>query len=180
VGTSICLSTFFPQSRQGDAKVAQLFAVFGVRTTFEESHIIIKKECAVDFSTRSELEFNLLAQPDLAQTLAVTCAGLGCKALLTGLQSLKIKETDRLLALQTELTKLGVAVQITENSLRMQPPKLLKSDVKIDTYNDHRMALAFACLAVKIPIAIENPQVVVKSYPEFWSHLAQIGFRCKN
>jgi 3-phosphoshikimate 1-carboxyvinyltransferase len=179
VGTSISLSTFLPKSRQGDAEVAQLFAVFGVRTTFEGNYIIIKKERAVDFLSAPELEFNVLAQPDLAQTIAVTCAGLGCNAFISGLQSLKIKETDRLLALQTELTKLGVAVQITENSLRLQPPKELKSDVQIDTYNDHRMALAFASLAVKIPIGIQNPEVVAKSYPEFWQHLAQIGFQCQ-
>lgn len=138
-----------------------------------------KKERTVEFLSAPELEFNVLAQPDLAQTIAVICAGLGCKAQLTGLQSLKIKETDRLLALQTELTKLGVVVQITENSLRMQAPLQLKPDVKIATHSDHRMALAFACLAVKIPITIENPQVVAKSYPEFWLHLAQIGFRCE-
>jgi 3-phosphoshikimate 1-carboxyvinyltransferase len=179
VGTSISLGTFLPQSRQGDAEVAQLFAVFGVRTTYYGNYIILKKEHAVDFSTAPELEFNVLAQPDLAQTIAVTCAGLGCNAFISGLQSLKIKETDRLLALQTELTKLGVAVQITENSLRLQPPQQLKSDVQIDTYNDHRMALAFACLAVKIPIGIQNPEVVAKSYPEFWTHLAQIGFQCQ-
>jgi 3-phosphoshikimate 1-carboxyvinyltransferase len=180
VGTSISLGTFFSQSRQGDSEVAQLFAVFGVCTTFEGNRIILKKERAVDFSTAPELSFNLLAQPDLAQTIAVTCAGLGCKARLTGLQSLKIKETDRLLALQTELTKLGVSVQISDNSLRLQAPDQLKPDVNIATYNDHRMALSFACLAVKIPIVIENPSVVVKSYPEFWTHLAQIGFRCEN
>jgi 3-phosphoshikimate 1-carboxyvinyltransferase len=179
VGTSISLSTFLPKSRQGDAEVAQLFAVFGVRTTYEGNYIILKKEHAVDFSTTPELEFNVLAQPDLAQTIAVTCAGLGCNAFISGLQSLKIKETDRLLALQTELTKLGVAVQITENSLRLQSPHQLKSDVQIDTYNDHRMALAFACLAVKIPISIQNPEVVAKSYPEFWTHLDQIGFQCQ-
>jgi 3-phosphoshikimate 1-carboxyvinyltransferase len=180
VGTSISLGTFLPQSRQGDAEVAQLFAVFGVCTTYQGNQIIIKKERAVNFSTTPELEFNLLAQPDLAQTLAVTCAGLGCKALLTGLQSLKIKETDRLLALQTELTKLGVAVQISDNSLRLQAPDQLNQHVTIATYNDHRMALSFACLAVKIPITIENPQVVVKSYPEFWTHLAQIGFQLQD
>ena len=179
VGTSISLSSFLPQSRQGDAEVAQLFSVFGVHTTYEGNHIIIKKERTVEFLSAPELEFNVLAQPDLAQTIAVICAGLGCKAQLTGLQSLKIKETDRLLALQTELTKLGVVVQITENSLRMQAPLQLKPDVKIATHSDHRMALAFACLAVKIPITIENPQVVAKSYPEFWLHLAQIGFRCE-
>ena len=179
VGTSISLCSFLPQSRQGDAEVAQLFAVFGVSTIFEGNHIIIKKERTVDFLSAPELEFNLLAQPDLAQTIAVTCAGLGCKAQLTGLQSLKIKETDRLLGLQTELTKLGVAVQVSENSLRLQAPLQLKHVVQIDTYNDHRMALAFACLAVKIPISIQNPQVVAKSYPEFWLHLAQIGFRCE-
>jgi 3-phosphoshikimate 1-carboxyvinyltransferase len=179
VGTSISLSTFLPKSRQGDAEVAQLFAVFGVRTTYEGNYIIIKKEHAIDFLSTPELEFNVLDQPDLAQTIAVTCAGLGCNAFISGLQSLKIKETDRLLALQTELTKLGVAVQITENSLRLQSPKQLKSDVQIDTYNDHRMALAFACLAVKMPIVIQNPEVVAKSYPEFWQHLAQIGFQCQ-
>lgn len=180
VGTSISLGTFLPQSRQGDAEVAQLFAVFGVCTTYQGNQIIIKKERAVNFSTTPELSFNLLAQPDLAQTIAVTCAGLGCKALLTGLQSLKIKETDRLLALQTELTKLGVAVQISDNSLRLQAADQLNQHVTIATYNDHRMALSFACLAVKIPISIENPQVVVKSYPEFWTHLAKIGFQLQD
>jgi 3-phosphoshikimate 1-carboxyvinyltransferase len=104
---------------------------------------------------------------------------LGCNAFISGLQSLKIKETDRLVALQTELTKLGVAVQITENSLRLQAPDQLNQNVNIETYNDHRMALAFACLAVKIPIGIQNPEVVAKSYPEFWTHLAQIGFQCQ-
>jgi 3-phosphoshikimate 1-carboxyvinyltransferase len=180
VGTSISLGTFLPQSRQGDAEVAQLFAVFGVCTTYQGNQIIIKKERAVNFSSTPELSFNLLAQPDLAQTIAVTCAGLGCKALLTGLQSLKIKETDRLLALQTELTKLGVAVQISDNSLRLQAADQLNQHVTIATYNDHRMALSFACLAVKIPISIENPQVVVKSYPEFWTHLAKIGFQLQD
>jgi 3-phosphoshikimate 1-carboxyvinyltransferase len=178
VGTSISLNTFFPQSRQGDAEVAQLFSVFGVHTTYEGNHIIIKKERTVEFLSAPELEFNLLAQPDLAQTIAVTCAGLGCNAFISGLQSLKIKETDRLLALQSELNKLGVAVQITENSLRLQAPLQLKQDVEIATYNDHRMALSFACLAVKVPICIENPEVVTKSYPDFWSHLKHMGFHC--
>ncbi|MBU3680989.1 MAG: 3-phosphoshikimate 1-carboxyvinyltransferase [Flavobacterium sp.] len=178
VGTSIELHTFFAQSRQGDAQVAQLFAVFGVCTTFVGNQIIIKKERAVNFLTASELSFNLVDQPDLAQTLAVTCAGLGCKATITGLQTLKIKETDRLLALQTELTKLGVSVQISDNSLRLQAPDQLNQNVKIATYNDHRMALSFACLAVKTPIVIENPSVVVKSYPEFWMHLSELGFSC--
>ena len=180
VGTSISLNTFLPQSRQGDAEVAQLFANFGVSTTYEQNAIYLKKETAARQDPACEWQFHLVDQPDLAQTIAVTCAGLGHNAFISGLQSLKIKETDRLLALQTELAKLGVSVQITENSLRMQPPQQLKSDVQIDTYNDHRMALAFACLAVKMPIVIQNPEVVAKSYPEFWTHLAQIGFRCEN
>lgn len=178
VATAIRLSTFNSHSRQGDAEVAQLFSVFGVSTTYEDQIILIQKETAVEFSANQELQFDLLAQPDLAQTLAVTCAGLGCSASITGLQSLKIKETDRLLALQTELNKLGVAVQTTENSLRLQAPLQLNQDVKIATYNDHRMALSFACLAVKVPICIENPEVVTKSHPDFWSHLKQMGFHC--
>lgn len=178
-GTAIELGTFFAHSRQGDAEIAQLFAVFGVRTSYTEHSIRIDKETAVSFSADEVLSFHLIDQPDLAQTLAVTCAGLGCPARITGLQSLKIKETDRLLALQTELTKLGVAVQISDNSLRLQATDQLNQNVKIATYNDHRMALSFACLAVKIPISIEHPEVVAKSYPDFWTHLTQIGFCCR-
>jgi len=89
---------------------------------------------------------------------------------------LKIKETDRIAALKTELEKLGAKVSVTDESLEMLPPAEIKPHVSIATYNDHRMAMAFAPLAVKVPITIENAEVVSKSYPNFWDHLKSIGF----
>jgi 3-phosphoshikimate 1-carboxyvinyltransferase len=104
--------------------------------------------------------------------------GLGCN--LTGLHTLKIKETDRLQALKTELTKLGATISITEESLTLEPNSQIRSNCKIATYNDHRMAMAFAPLALKVPIEIENAEVVSKSYPDFWNDLKRIGFQIQN
>jgi 3-phosphoshikimate 1-carboxyvinyltransferase len=114
--------------------------------------------------------------PDIAQTIAVTCFGLGISCLLTGLHTLKIKETDRLFALKTEIEKLGGQVNITEDSLTLNASNIIRSHVAIDTYNDHRMALAFAPLALKTPIIINHAEVVSKSYPSFWDDLKSIGF----
>jgi 3-phosphoshikimate 1-carboxyvinyltransferase len=118
----------------------------------------------------------LIDTPDLAQTIAVCCFGLGIGCHLTGLHTLKIKETDRLSALSIELTKLGALVDITENSLRLSPREHpINPEVYIDTYRDHRMAMAFAPLVVKVPIGIVNPDVVTKSYPNFWNHMTEVG-----
>ena len=95
---------------------------------------------------------------------------------MTGLHTLKIKETDRLEALRIELTKLGANILVTDNSLTLEPSIKINADVKIATYNDHRMAMAFAPLALKVPIIIENAEVVSKSYPDFWEDLKNIGF----
>jgi 3-phosphoshikimate 1-carboxyvinyltransferase len=99
--------------------------------------------------------------------------GISCE--LTGLQTLKIKETDRLSALKTELEKLGATVGITEDSLSISASAKIKELISIETYNDHRMAMAFAPLAMKVPITIEDPNVVTKSFPKFWDALAKVG-----
>ena len=115
--------------------------------------------------------------PDLAQTIAVTCLGLKINCELNGLHTLKIKETDRLVALKNEISKFGAIVKITNDSLQLIAKKNLKYDVEIDTYNDHRMAMAFAPLALKNNIKIKNEKVVTKSYPTFWDDLQSIGFQ---
>ena len=120
---------------------------------------------------------NLNNAPDIAQTIAVSCFGLGIGCHLTGLHTLKIKETDRLLALKTELSKLGATVSITDDSLTLESSNNIKSNIKITTYQDHRMAMAFAPLALKTNISIQNADVVSKSYPTFWEDLKEIGFQ---
>ena len=173
ISTQITLSTFRQNSFQGDSALAGIYKIFGVDTYFEKGKIrIVKtKNCQL-----SIVNCQLNQTPDLAQTIAVTCIGLGIKCQLTGLHTLKIKETDRILALKIELEKLGAKVSVTDDSLEMVPPAKIQRDVPIATYNDHRMAMAFAPLAVKVPITIENAEVVSNSYPNFWDHLESIGF----
>ena len=128
------------------------------------------------------LEYDFVNSPDLAQTFVVTCAMLNIPFRFAGLNTLKIKETDRINALKTEMRKLGYVLQDYNNSElvwdgeRCEP----QPDAAIDTYDDHRMALAFAPAAMIKPLLINNPQVVTKSYPEFWSHLEIAGFEVKS
>lgn len=174
IGTQITLSSFKENSLQGDATLVAIFKKFGVETIFNTNNSI-----TVSKSATHELQpiiCNLNNSPDIAQTIAVTCFGLGLECHLTGLHTLKIKETDRLEALQKELSKLGATVSITADSLTLAPSKRMNSEVKIATYNDHRMAMAFAPLALKTGIIIENAEVVSKSYPSFWEDLKKIGF----
>ena len=117
--------------------------------------------------------------PDIAQTIAVTCFGLGIGCHLTGLHTLKIKETDRLEALKNELTKLGANIFVTNDSLTLEPSEKINENISIATYQDHRMAMAFAPLALKTSIKIENAEVVSKSYPTFWEDLEKFGFDLK-
>lgn len=175
IGATISLSSYKKNSLQGDSALIDIYKKFGVTTEFINDTITLKKVS----SERSAISLDLNSTPDIAQTIAVTCLGLetGCK--LSGLHTLKIKETDRLEALKTELEKFGVSVNITNDSLAFEPNTLdLKNTptIKIATYNDHRMAMAFAPLAVKLPIIIKDAEVVSKSYPEFWNDLAKIGF----
>ncbi|MEC7085404.1 MAG: 3-phosphoshikimate 1-carboxyvinyltransferase, partial [Bacteroidota bacterium] len=123
------------------------------------------------------IQLDLSDAPDIAQTIAVTCYGLGVACDLTGLHTLKIKETDRLVALQNELTKLGAIIEVTDKSLHLHKrTNPIHPNVLIETYHDHRMAMAFAPLALLVPIRIQDADVVSKSYPWFWKDLGRLGF----
>lgn len=168
------LNSYRNDSLQGDSILQELYRSLGVDTCFTDSGIVLEKKTA--FTKPESIAFDLINAPDLAQTIAVTCAGLGIGCELSGLHTLKIKETDRLLALEAELTKLGARIRVTENSLHLAPNTVLNSNQSIATYQDHRMALAFAPLALKVPIQIEEAMVVSKSYPDFWKDMAALGF----
>jgi len=175
VGTEISLSSYKKDSLQGDSVLAEIYQQFGVETTFSNNNIILRKTTSINGKTTIKL--NLSNTPDIAQTIAVTCLGLGLECHLAGLHTLKIKETDRLLALKTEIEKLGAEILITDDSLMLKASKNLKNNVSINTYNDHRMALAFAPLALKTSMIIKDAEVVSKSYPTFWEDLKSIGFK---
>ncbi|MCB0387385.1 MAG: 3-phosphoshikimate 1-carboxyvinyltransferase [Winogradskyella sp.] len=175
VGTKITLSSYKAHSLQGDAVLADIYLQFGVKTTFKTNRLVLQK--VEKLNNLSLIELDLSNSPDIAQTITVTCFALGLECLLTGLHTLKIKETDRLLALKTEIEKLGGMVTITTNSLHLKASNNLKSQVAIATYNDHRMAMAFAPLALKTSLIINDAEVVSKSYPGFWNDLKTIGFQ---
>lgn len=177
VGTSIEISSYKKDSLQGDSALAEIYKSFGVATVFEDKGVLLTKENEVNKETI--IDFNLANSPDIAQTIAVTAFALGLESNLTGLHTLKIKETDRLEALKTEIKKLGGAVDITNETLHLKVTNEIKENVAIATYNDHRMAMAFAPLALKTPLEIEDYMVVSKSYPTFWDDLKQLGFDIK-
>lgn len=170
---TISLSSYKETSLQGDSALVEIYAKMGVETRFEKNKITLVKLPNFKLET---LNIDLNNTPDIAQTIVVTCLGLGIGCHLTGLHTLKIKETDRLEALRIELTKLGANISVTNDSLTLVASKEINSNVKIATYNDHRMAMAFAPLALKVPIIIENAEVVSKSYPDFWKDLESLGF----
>ena len=171
IGYTLKLSKFSFKSLQGDSKVADIYKSFGVKTTYKDDLIILEK---IESNT-DKFSFDLTSNPDLAQTICVTCLGLGIKCNLTGLHTLKIKETDRLLALKKELSKFNLKVIITDDSISFDNVDFLKPNVVIETYDDHRMAMSFACLATKVKIIIKDPKVVSKSYSSFWSDLERIA-----
>lgn len=172
-GTTMRLLHFSADDLQGDRAVVGLFEPLGVQTTFYKGGIVLLK---TDVDLPKCYAKNLADTPDLAQTIAVCCLGLGIGVSLTGLHTLAIKETDRLAALQTEMQKLGAGVTIGRDVLRLDALSGLRSGVYIDTYQDHRMAMAFAPLALRVPISIREPGVVKKSFSDFWAKLTQIGF----
>lgn len=173
VGTEINLSSYKANSLQGDSALVAIYKQFGVHTRFSDNTVILKKEAF----TQKPISLDLKNAPDIAQTIAVTCFALGISCDLTGLHTLKIKETDRLVALKTEIEKLGGQVDITNESLHLSASNTIKKDIAIATYNDHRMAMAFAPLALKTSIIIEDAMVVSKSYPTFWDDLKTLGFK---
>lgn len=173
-GTQITLSSYKKNSLQGDSALVEIYKSFGVTTTFNDNHSITISK--INCNNQESLNLHLQSSPDIAQTIAVTCFGLGLPCHLTGLHTLKIKETDRLEALKAELTKLGANVTVTNDSLTLLQSENINPNTSIKTYQDHRMAMAFAPLAIKVPIVIEEAEVVSKSYPTFWDDLKNVGF----
>jgi len=163
----LSLEGFSETSLQGDSLVKKYFEKLGIKTSFKDNGSMILS-ADKDFDMPKQLTFDLIDQPDLAQTLATTCLALGIECEIFGLQTLRIKETDRLLALKTEMEKLGASVQISKNALYLRALKALKKHVKIETYDDHRMAMSFAVLRSLVPIEIKDEEVVKKSFPNFW------------
>ncbi len=176
VGTEIMLSAYKKDSLQGDSVLSEIYKQLGVETFFDGNRIRLSKISDLKPET---LNLELSNAPDIAQTIAVTCFGLGIGCHLTGLHTLKIKETDRLEALKIELSKLGANISVSDKDLTLRPTSTINSEVAIDTYNDHRMAMAFAPLALKTDILINDAEVVSKSYPDFWKDLESLQFQIR-
>jgi len=171
-------------SKQGDSQVRYLFSLLGVKTTFGTTQAGVPTQVTLQHSGHSvaRLEYNFVNSPDLAQTLVVGCALLGVPFRFTGLSTLKIKETDRIEALKHEMRKLGYVIRSVDDSELIWDGELCETNLEagIDTYEDHRMALAFAPAALRYPgLRINNPQVVTKSYPYYWKDLEKAGYTVK-
>jgi len=161
------------KSLQGDQIIAKIMSLMGIVTNFNDSGIEIRKNNSVcDY-----LELDFKDCPDLAQTVLIVAAYHKIKLKIYGVESLKIKETDRLTAMKNELHKIGVSFYKKENFWILdRREKDFPNSVSIDTYKDHRMAMAFAPLASEIDITINNPEVVKKSYPMFWDDMKKVGY----
>ncbi len=161
-------------SLQGDSAIARIMEPLGVRTEYTAEGIRLNKK-----ERKQKIEVDFSGHPDLAQTIAVVCAGTGVPGTFTGLESLRIKETDRISALQAELAKTGAVLSepVPGRWLLTPPGKMPDGPLRFATYDDHRMAMAFAPLAMLFAIEIESPEVVNKSYPGFWSDMEKAGFK---
>ncbi len=173
--TDLIIKGLKKPSLQGDAMVADMFTFFGIKSEFIEEGIRLTKTSLKE----EHFGFDFSDCPDLVQTIAVVISALGISGFFNGLLTLKIKETDRISALQNELMKLGVKVEIeNDNCMKLTPPEMLNHPKIINTYDDHRMAMAFAALAMVFDsIVIEEPDVVKKSYRNFWLDLKHLGFQ---
>jgi 3-phosphoshikimate 1-carboxyvinyltransferase len=165
-------------SLQGDSVISEIMANFGITSQFRDGGVHLKKEA----KPITRKNFDLKKCPDLAQTVVVVCAALGHEATFTGLETLKIKETDRVKALQNELAKIGVKlIEENETYTLNCSGKFIPDRIFINTYDDHRMAMAFAPLALVVPeIEFEDAPVVEKSYPAFWTDLEKVGFEVRD
>lgn len=177
------LPALFRNSLQGDSHGAELFDKLGVETTYADDAVVLRKKQR----TVERVDYDFVNMPDLAQTFVVTCCMLGVPFHFTGLESLKIKETDRIVALEKELLKLGFRLEDRNDSELLWDGTSadLSADereaVAIDTYEDHRMAMAFAPVAMRYgSVRVNNPQVVSKSYPKYWDDLSAMGFEIKD
>lgn len=168
------LSGLKSSSLQGDRAIAEIMSELGVSSYFDEQGVWIEKK-----NVKVDLNYDFTHCPDLAQTVIVACTTKGIKATFSGLESLRIKETDRILALQNELAKIGARLEEEETGKWILSPGHqlpLKEAITIKTYDDHRMAMAFAPLATMTDLIIEFPDVVKKSYPGFWDDMKKAGF----
>ena len=175
------LNGLYRDSVQGDAVVADIMRAFGIETEYNGTGIRLTRSGR----EKRALDQDFLTCPDLAQTVAVACAGTGKSGMFTGLETLRIKETDRIAALQNELAKVQVWLSQLPAKFTGDPSReyfMIEGNATFTdtptfaTYEDHRMAMAFAPLAMLHPVAIEEPEVVVKSYPEYWNDLRQLGY----
>lgn len=176
VNTILRLKNLFQKSVQADAACQLIYKNFGIETSYSDDEIVITKTQSKNLS--SVFKYNFIECPDIAQTIVVTCVGLKQAFHFTGLQTLKVKETDRIIALKKECKKLGIDLVVTENTIQWDGEGELNvmQTLSIATYNDHRMAMSFASLVlIYESLIIEDENVVSKSYPLFWEHLKQIG-----
>lgn len=158
-------------SLQGDSAIVEIMDRLGIHSTFDKKGVWLKKQAVKGLES-----YDFTHCPDLAQTVAVTCAILGQNSIFTGLESLRIKETDRIFALQEELAKFNAQLkEIQPDVFQVIPSVTMPHEVKIHTYDDHRMAMAFMPLLTKTKVIIEDPSVVNKSYPSFWNHCQLAG-----
>lgn len=172
---SITLKSYHTLSLQGDSVIKELYwKYFGINTVsdYAENSISLLPEPAFEFP--EFITVNMNDCPDIAQTLCVTATALKIPFEITGLHTLKVKETDRLVALQNELVKIGAKTNITEDKIESSEFVKPEENISISTYNDHRMAMAFAPFALIKALNIENEDVVEKSYPEFWEDFATV------
>ena len=173
---TIKLKYLFEDSLQADRRAVDIYQkFFGIITTFNTNEITLCKQPNFEYPNFIELDMNDC--PDIAQTVALTAFGLRIPIKITGLETLKIKETDRLVALKNEIEKCGGKVEITDNSFTLLKVNSFNANQKIETYNDHRMAMSFAPLKLLFPLEIKNPDVVVKSYVEFWNDMKFYGIK---
>ena len=165
----ITLKNFNKNSLQGDSRITEIYSqFFGIDTIFNENQQDITLIPKSNFSLPQSIQLNMNDCPDIAQTICVTAAALKIPFEIGGLATLKIKETDRLSALQNELKKIGCETEITDNSIKSVLYTNPEKNISIATYGDHRMAMAFAPYSLIQEIEIQNPEVVEKSFPDFW------------
>jgi len=169
---SLLLSGLDSKSSQGDKQVMELMKPLGIKSQWEGNLLKISKQEHVE-----RLKLNLKDHPDLVQSIAVVCAAKRIPAELSGIEHLRYKETDRIMALTNELEKIKTKVNYANDVLKIHPSeRSLPNDLIFDTYEDHRMAMSLASLAVYAPVSIANPKVVNKSYPGFWDDMKKCGF----
>lgn len=172
--TNLTIKGLKQNSLQGDSAIVEMFEKFGVQSTFNGNRVELEK---INNLTPSTFDYDFSDCPDVAQTLAATLIGLNIKGRFKGLESLRIKETDRIAAIKKELEKFGASIDILpDDEIQINNASITQSKELIETYDDHRVAMSIAPLCLKVnEIEIEEPNVVAKSYPDFWADLASKG-----